>query len=241
MDTGSAGMVVYNTPFSPPAGATPAYTNVIQAYKSNNLLFEGDVYLTSVVIGTPGNSVTANVPVLYASQQRCADSSQSRSLASSWRFMGVGFGEAPAGSTAWPINGTQRNPLFNITAINGVPADPSQGWIMASDGITVGLTAANTASFNPAGLEQLQSSADDFNRGSAAVVAGPTVAGQAPPSPPPGPFSGTVLVDGRVSYAMMVLDSGATALRQSTALTDPRIAPLLATRSRCISAIPICR
>ena len=46
MDAGSAGMVVYNTPFTPPAGATPAYANVIQAYKSDNLLFEGDVYLT---------------------------------------------------------------------------------------------------------------------------------------------------------------------------------------------------
>lgn len=74
----------------------------------------------------------------------------------------------------------------------------------------MGLTAANTASFNPAGLEQLNSSADGFNRGSAAVFASPTVAGQAPPSPPPGPFSGTVLVDSGVSYAMMVLDHGAT-------------------------------
>ena len=147
---------------------------------------------------------------LYASQQRRADPSKSCSLASSWRFMGVGFGEAPAGSTAWPIYGTQRNPLFSITAINGVPADPSQGWIMASDGITLGLTAANTASFNPAGFEQLKSSPLGFNRGSAAVVARPTVARQAPPSPPPGPFSGTVLVDSGVSYAMMALDSGAT-------------------------------
>jgi hypothetical protein len=80
---------------------------------------------------------------------------------------------------------------------------------MASDGITVGLTPANTASFNPAGLEPLSTSPDGFNRGSAAVFASPTVPGQAPPSPPPGPFSGTVLVDSGVSYAMMVLDTGA--------------------------------
>ncbi|MFO0017898.1 MAG: hypothetical protein ACK52U_15250 [Synechococcaceae cyanobacterium] len=208
MDTGSAGMVVYNTSFSPPSGA-PAYTDVIQAYKSDNLLFQGDVYLTQVEIGTPGNSVTANVPVLDASQQRCADPSQSCTLASSWRFIGVGFGEVGAGNTAWPINGTQRNPLFNITAINGVSANPTQGWIMASDGITVGLTPANTASFNPAGLEPLSTSPDGFNRGSAAVFASPTVPGQAPPSLPPVPFSGTVLVDSGVSYAMMVLSPGA--------------------------------
>lgn len=208
MDTGSAGMVVYNTPFSPPASATPIYTGVIQAYKSDNLLFQGDVYLTQVEIGTPGNSVTANVPVLYASQQSCADLTQSCTLASSWRFMGVGFGEVGAGNTAWPITGTQRNPLFNITAINGLSANPTQGWIMASDGITVGLTPANTASFNPAGLEVLNPSVDGFGRGSAAVFASPTVAGQAPPSPPPGPFSGTVLVDSGVSYAMMALVDG---------------------------------
>jgi hypothetical protein len=208
MDTGSAGMVVYNTPFTPAAGATPAYSNVIQAYKSNNLLFQGDVYYTSIEFGTPGNSVTANVPVLFATQQSCAIGNQC-SLASSWRFMGVGFGEPPGGNTTWPINSTQRNPLFQITEINGVPAAPTKGWIMASDGITVGLTPANTGGFNPAGLEGLTSSSDGFNRGGAAVFASPTVAGQPPPSPPLGPFSGTVLVDSGVSYAMMVLDPGA--------------------------------
>lgn len=212
MDTGSAGMVVFNTSFSPPVGATPAYTGVIQSYKSNNLLFEGDVYNTSIEIGTSGNSVTANVPVLFATQQRCADPGQACKLLSkheSWRFMGVGFGEPPTGTTAWPLNETQRNPLFNITAINGVPAQPTQGWIMGSDGITVGLTAANTAGFSPAGLEQLGGTPGNFNRATAAVFASPTVGGQAPPSPSPSLFSGTVLVDSGVSYAMMVLDPGA--------------------------------
>ena len=209
MDTGSAGMVVYNTPFAPPPGAMPDYVGVVQAYKSDNLAYTGDVYTTLIEIGTPGNSVTAQVPILYANQQSCADPGQPCSLASSLRFMGVGFGEPPGGTTAWPITSTQRNPLFNITAINGVPANPSQGWIMASNGITVGLTPANTAGFNPAGLEQLSSTSDGFNRGAAAVFASPTVPGQLPPGPPPGPFSGTVLVDSGVSYAMMVLDPGA--------------------------------
>jgi hypothetical protein len=76
MDTGSAGMVVYKAGFSPPAGASPAYKDVIQAYKSDNLLFEGDVYTTQIEIGTPGNSVTSTVPILYATKQRCADESQ---------------------------------------------------------------------------------------------------------------------------------------------------------------------
>jgi hypothetical protein len=92
MDTGSAGMVVYKAGFSPPAGASPAYKDVIQAYKSDNLLFEGDVYTTQIEIGTPGDSVTSMVPILYATKQRCADESKTCSKKDSLRFMGVGFG-----------------------------------------------------------------------------------------------------------------------------------------------------
>ncbi len=208
MDTGSAGMVVYKAGFSPPAGASPAYKDVIQAYKSDNLLFEGDVYTTQIEIGTPGNSVTSTVPILYATKQRCADESQTCSKKDSLRFMGVGFGEPPDGTTNWPISSTQRNPLFNISQINGQPASASQGWIMGSDGITVGLTAANILGFDPAGLQALTRSSDGFERGSAAVVA--SLTGSLPPAPTVinGQYSGTVLVDSGVQYAMMVLDPG---------------------------------
>ncbi|MFN7900408.1 MAG: hypothetical protein ACK5N0_12230 [Synechococcaceae cyanobacterium] len=208
MDTGSAGMVVYKGDFSPPAGASPAYSGVIQAYKSDNLLFEGDVYNTLIEIGTPGNSVTADVPILYATKQRCADESQTCTKKDSLRFMGVGFGEPPGGKTNWPISSNQRNPLFNITKINGQPASPTQAWIMGGDGITVGLTPANILGFDPAGLEALTPSADGFERGSAAVVASLTGTAPPPPTVINGKYSGTVLVDSGVKYAMMVLEPG---------------------------------
>ena len=207
MDTGSAGMVVYGGGFTPPSGATPLVVNAVQAYKSDNLEFTGNVYATDVQIGLPGHSVTATVPVLYATSQSCAQGS-SCSPVSSLKFMGVGFGQAAVGNTNWfQLDTTARNPLFNITAINGVPADPTHGWIMSSMGITVGLTDSNIQAFDPAGLEMLSTSADGFNRGSAAVVASAT----GDPLPPmPSAFTGTVLVDSGVRYAMLQLESGST-------------------------------
>ena len=205
MDTGSAGMVVFGSGFAPPPGVTPLVTNAVQAYKSDNLEFTGDVYETILQIGSPGHSVSAKVPVLYATSQGCAVGASCPQV-SSLMFMGVGFGQAAVGNTNWfQLNTTERNPLFNITAINGVPANPTSGWIMSSTGITVGLTDANIQAFDPAGLEILSTSADGFNRGNAAVVA--TASGGGTP-PAPSAFTGTVLVDSGVRYAMLQLETG---------------------------------
>ena len=194
MDTGSAGMVVYGAGFTPPSGVTPLVTNAVQAYKSDNLQFTGNVYPTDIQIGLPGNTVSATVPVLYATSQSCAQGT-SCSLVSSLMFMGVGFGEPTTGNTNWfQLNTTQRNPLFNITAINGVSASPTKGWIMSRNGITVGLTPTNIQEFNPLGLESLSLNSTGFNRGTAAVVA--STSGSILP-PVPTTFTGTVLEIGR--------------------------------------------
>ena len=193
MDTGSAGMVVTPDVYTPPLGSVPAYTNVVQAYASNGIMYTGDVYYTPIQIGSGAQSILTNTPLLVASSVQCIPgvACGTPSL-TNWRFMGVGFGESSTGTTTWPLNTTQRNPLFNVTQINGQSANPSKGWIMGSTGITVGLTAANIVQFALGSLDTLTPSSDGFNRGRASVAinGGPAAIG-------------SVLVDSGLHYAYL--------------------------------------
>ena len=193
MDTGSTGMVVYNTGYTPPQGATPILTNVVQAYASNNVSFTGNVYNTTVQIGSGSDSAIANVPLLVATSASCTTGSGC-TIPSSWRFMGVGFGESASSTTNWQtLNTIQRNPLFNITGIDGQAATPTLGWIMSSTGITVGLTATNTQPFASSSLDTLTgSTSTGWARGRSSVsVNGGSFA------------TGTVLVDSGIQYAYL--------------------------------------
>jgi hypothetical protein len=193
MDTGSTGVVVYNTGYTPPQGATPILTNVVQAYASNNVSFTGNVYNTTVQIGSGSDSAIANVPLLVATSASCTTGSGC-TIPSSWRFMGVGFGESASSTTNWQtLNTIQRNPLFNITGIDGQAATPTLGWIMGSTGITVGLTATNTQPFASSSLDTLSgSTSTGWARGRSSVsVNGGTFT------------AGTVLVDSGIQYAYL--------------------------------------
>ena len=99
IDTGSAGMVVDGAAFTPPSGATPLVTHAVQAYKSDNLQFTGNVYHTVVQIGLPGNSVSATVLVLYATSQSFAQGSSCSPVAS-LKF--VGLDDVQHGNYRWP-------------------------------------------------------------------------------------------------------------------------------------------
>ena len=87
---------------------------------------------------------------------------------------------------------------------------PRLDWIMASDGLTVGLTQTNTQTFYPDWLDAFITSPDGFNRGGATVVAPASAELVALPSLSNGHDDGTVLVHRGVSNAMLVLDPGAT-------------------------------
>jgi len=194
MDTGSTGMVVYGNQYTPPQGTAPVLTNVVEAYASNGYAFTGNVYNTTVQIGSGSNSAIANVPVLYANSCMSGSSACSTDPNFSWRFMGVGFGESAGGTTNWQTLTTNlRNPLFNITGIDGQAASPTKGWIMGSTGITVGLTAANTAAFGSSSLDTLTGT---FSAGYARGRSSVSVNG--------GSFTaGTVLVDSGIQYAYL--------------------------------------
>lgn len=193
MDTGSAGMVVTPDIYTPPAGMAPLYTNVVQAYASNGVMYTGDVYSVEIQIGSGTNRVLSTTPILVAQSAQCIPGrSCGTPTLSGWTFMGVGFGESTTGTTNWPLTTTQRNPLFNVTEINGQPASPSKGWIMQSTGISVGLTAQNIQPFGTTDLDTLTPSSDGFNRGRASV----SVNG--------GPAKvGSVLVDSGIQYAFL--------------------------------------
>ena len=108
--------------------------------------------------------------------------------------MGVGFGESASSTTNWQtLNTIQRNPLFNITGIDGQAATPTLGWIMSSTGITVGLTATNTQPFASSSLDTLTgSTSTGWARGRSSVsVNGGSFA------------TGTVLVDSGIQYAYL--------------------------------------
>jgi hypothetical protein len=198
MDTGSTGMVVYGNQYTPPPGATPVLTNVVQAYASNGYAFTGDVYNTTVQIGSGSNSAIANVPVLYATSCVSGSSACSTDANFSWRFIGVGFGESAGGATNWQTLTTNlRNPLFNVTGIDGQPAAPTKGWIMGSTGITVGLTVTNTAAFGSSSLDTLNAAGGyNYNTGYPRGRSSVSVNG--------GSFdNGTVLVDSGIKYAYL--------------------------------------
>ncbi|MFM2043031.1 MAG: hypothetical protein RLY86_1607 [Pseudomonadota bacterium] len=93
----------------------------------------------------PGYSETANLPI-------CAAPTATVQMPTGIRYMGVGFGREHDGQ---PQGTPDKNPLLNITAIDGQPVAPGtirSGYIVTPAGVHVGLTPAITNGFTYAKL-----------------------------------------------------------------------------------------
>jgi uncharacterized protein with beta-barrel porin domain len=138
MDTGSTGIVVSQAYFTPgPNDRALGQGNAI--YTSDGIILKGTYWQTQVTVtGANGNTVTSNVKILVVPD-------------SGVRMMGVGFdrgGNKPQDGVTIDQPGTDQNPFLNIVAINGTPvANMRRGYVVGSQGVTLGLTAAQSSGF----------------------------------------------------------------------------------------------
>ena len=214
LDTGSTGVVV-GPSWTPPPG-TPDLGPGSTTYTSSGTSQWGEWYQTTLRVGDAnGNNVTVAVPVLRVDPASCGSSC-------SIAMFGVGFAREVANNTEGP-GGTQRavpanNPLLNVIAVNGTavtastPNQPgatgvsgtlTSGYIISPQGLTIGLTAANTQGFNAVPLT--------WNNQTAAGVSGWADRNTAPLSLTVNAVTGTgtVLNDTGIVYAFVHAPDGA--------------------------------
>jgi len=148
MDTGSTGIVVTPDTYTYAQGATPGPAGQI-VYTSSGKVLNGHYYDSTVVFGGGGHTATASVPVLVVDSISCVPNARDctpNANPTGVAMFGVGFGQEGSGQ---PQGTPDKNPFLNITQIDGNAAAPSKGYLVTSTGVSVGLTAANTAQFAP--------------------------------------------------------------------------------------------
>ena len=169
LDTGSTGIAVSTPIWNPMAAGATLLGSGNLTYSSSGRVLNGAWYGASLQVGTGATTAQISVPVLYVTNITCATDHrdcQADSKPKDVSFFGVGFARE-AGSQATGPDGKvasipANNPLLNITALNGTavtastPLQPgstgvignyTSGYILTPGGLTLGLTAANTAAF----------------------------------------------------------------------------------------------
>ena len=152
MDTGSTGILASPDNYMPQPGDQALGAGVV-TYSSSGRQNNGTRYLTEVEIKAADGTVMAmaRVPVLHVTSitcirgaRECTPTSNPTGLA----MMGVGF----AREADLQLDGTpEKNPFINITQIRtaaglaAVPAGFTNGYVVGRGGVTLGLTAADTA------------------------------------------------------------------------------------------------
>jgi len=82
-----------------------------------------------------------------ANQPTCAEPRKTVTRPTGIAYMGVGFGREHDGQ---PQGTPDKNPLLNLTAIDGTPIQPGTyraGYVVTPSGVHVGLSAANSHDF----------------------------------------------------------------------------------------------
>ena len=207
MDTGSTGIVVSPDNYTLQPGAQPIGPGQI-TYNSSGRTLSGYYYSTTVAITDGTHSASASVPVLLVDTITTCPAGGSCTVNNNptgVAMFGVGFGQEPAGQ---PYGTPDKNPFLHITQIDGQSASASQGYIVTSTGVFLGLTAANTAQFAPANQVSLGWNAtySDWNRTPVTLTAGGAT----------GP--GTLLPDTGISY--MFVQPALGAVVQTIPTTD---------------------
>jgi hypothetical protein len=154
MDTGSVGIIASPDHFQP-TSANRLLGPGRQVYSSSGRIEIGNWYsATQQIYGSDGVVVaTAEVPVLLVTEVQCtarARNCHERTAPRGIAMMGVGFGR----NLSNPDRKTpDYNPLLNLTAVRlapgpglvPLPADWTNGYVVTSEGVHLGLSSANTA------------------------------------------------------------------------------------------------
>jgi hypothetical protein len=231
IDTGTCGMVVSANGF-PDWNATDASTYPVgwEFLSSSKRLYSGhwipkDIYFTNSDV-----EIKSSIPILAVEEVTicpnynettdtniCPTPSNGTApvatpMPTGIQVMGVGFGREADGQ---PQGTPDKNAFLNVQSINGNPVsnDPHfrNGYVITKDGITIGLTASNTAGMNFSQLS-LRPNASD-SRDWAPVECCMSVGG-ADCTP------GSALIDTGVSQMYMTLPLGTKVNRTVVPLLD---------------------
>jgi hypothetical protein len=153
MDTGSVGIIVGSSYFTPPASGRldPSFIGPgSETLTSSGIIFVGDWYETIVNLYS-GNTIVARstVPVLAVTSVSCepgarvCNPSTIAATAAGTHYFGIGF----SGNTGQPQGTPDKNAFLNVTSIPGSGLLPSPGYILSTQGVQIGLTSSNTQGF----------------------------------------------------------------------------------------------
>lgn len=162
------------------------------------MTLSGNFYQANVNIGSGDNSAVASLPVLLVNQISYSGRQAGRATNTDpkgVRYFGVGFGQEAASQ---PYGLPSNNPLLNIISINGKAVDyTAKGYVITPQGVTIGLTAADTAGFSFTNLTR-NTANTDWNKPSATI----TVNGVS--------GTGTALTDTGIGYSYLTHPPGST-------------------------------
>ena len=221
LDTGSTGITVSSDIWNAKLNGAANLGSGSITYTSSGRQLIGDWYQATLKLGDGPTTAESSVPVLQVTSITCLTvhrDCQDNDHPLGVSFFGIGFGREATSQSTTP-GGTvaaipANNPLLNITKVNGVavtastPQQPgasgvvgdyTSGYILSPAGLTLGLTAANTAPFPTLDLTwNDRTSASGFNSGYAdwnPVPGTLTVNGSS--------GTGTVLTDSGVDYMLL--------------------------------------
>ncbi|KID85454.1 outer membrane autotransporter barrel protein [Metarhizium guizhouense ARSEF 977] len=226
IDTGSCGFVISAADLSDwTQDDASGHPEGWEFLSSSKILYTGhwipkDIYFTNAKV-----EVKARIPILAVETKthcptynRTADNGLCPTPASAIpmptgiRLMGVGFGREHDGM---PQGTPDKNAFINIQTINGVnvTGNPNfrSGFVLSKDGVTVGLTAENTAGMDFTKLAMREKPADA--RDWAQVEGCMSVDGSKC-------FTGPALIDTGISQMYMTLPLGTKANRTSPPVLD---------------------
>ena len=161
MDTGSVGIIVGSSYFTPPATGRldPSFIGPgSETLTSSGFIFTGDWYKTIVnlysgttMVASATVPVTAVIHVACEPDARACDSNSIDSTGADTHYFGIGFG----GGAGQPQGTPDKNAFLNVTNITGSGLLPSPGYILSTQGVQIGLTSINTRGFAMIKLEPL--------------------------------------------------------------------------------------
>jgi hypothetical protein len=161
MDTGSVGIIVGSSYFTPPAAgrSDPSYVGPgSETLTSSGIIFTGDWYKALVNLYSGTTMVAqSTVPVMAVTHSACTQGARACDpntidpTGSATHYFGIGF----AGGSGQPQGTPDKNAFLNVTNITGSGLLPSPGYILSTQGVQIGLTSINTQGFALIKLEPL--------------------------------------------------------------------------------------
>ncbi|TVY92721.1 hypothetical protein LAWI1_G001567 [Lachnellula willkommii] len=167
IDTGSCGLIVSAAEFP---NWTPElagkYPVGVEYLSSSKKLYVGN-WIDSDIVFLQAD-VAASFPILVVSTRyicpgydfasdgpNCTSPTETIDMPANISLLGVGFGRQFDGQ---PQGNPDKNPFLNIVSIDGTPINAASnfrtGYKISKEGVTLGLTANNTAGFNFVGLDK---------------------------------------------------------------------------------------